>query len=139
KFEKMVLELGEIEKEKLDAIIQIREKLRFNSDNPVVVVTSSRQIAVGTKLEVSGKVGDQKTLHQFKAVVMFNSINFMYINLVAQQGSVPPVAKMAQLTLRFKPPRQHTYYQCRLPFEGISPEKMFRLGHSDSVKITEES
>ena len=27
----------------------------------------------------------------------------------------------------------------RLPFEGISPEKMFRLGHSDSVKITEES
>ena len=65
----MVLELGEIEKEKLDAIIQIREKLRFNSDNPVVVVTSSRQIAVGTKLEVSGKVGDQKTLHQFKAII----------------------------------------------------------------------
>ena len=112
-FEKMVLEQGDLEKEKLDALIRIREKLRFNSDNPAVVVTTSRQIAVGTELEVSGKVGDQKTRHQFKAVVMFNSINLMYISLSAQKGSVPPVAKMAQLT--------------------------FRLGHSDSVKITEES
>ena len=138
-FEKMVLEQGELEKEKLDALIRIREKLRFNSDNPAVVVTTSRQIAVGTELEVSGKVGDQKTRHQFKAVVMFNSINLMYISLSAQKGSVPPVAKMAQLTLRFKPPRQRTYYQCRLPFEGTGQDGMFRLGHSDSVKITEES
>ena len=138
-FEKMVLEQGDLEKEKLDALIRIREKLRFNSDNPAVVVTTSRQIAVGTELEVSGKVGDQKTRHQFKAVVMFNSINLMYISLSAQKGSVPPVAKMAQLTLRFKPPRQRTYYQCRLSFEGTGQDGMFRLGHSDSVKITEES
>ena len=69
------------------------------------MVTTSRQIAVGTELEVSGKVGDQKTRHQFRAVVMFNSINLMYISLSVQKGSVPPVAKMAQLTLRFKPPR----------------------------------
>ena len=138
-FEKMVLEQGDLEKEKLDALIRIREKLRFNSDNPAVVVTTSRQIAVGTELEVSGKVGDQKTRHQFKAVVMFNSINLMYISLSAQKGSVPPVTKMAQLTLRFQPPRQRTYYQCRLPFEGTGQDGMFRLGHSDSVKITEES
>ena len=138
-FEKMVLEQGDLEKEKLDALIRIREKLRFNSDNPAVVVTTSRQIAVGNELEVSGKVGDQKTRHQFKAVVMFNSINLMYISLRAQKGSVPPVAKMAQLTLRFKPPRQRTFYQCRLPFEGTGQDGMFRLGHSDSVKITEES
>ena len=138
-FENMGLEQGELEKEKLDALIRIREKLRFNSENPAVVVTTSRQIAVGTELEVSGKVGDQKTRHQFKAVVMFNSINLMYISLSAQNGSVPPVAKMVQLTLRFKPPRQRTYYQCRLPFDGTGQDGMFRLGHSDSVKITEES
>ena len=138
-FEKMVLEQGDLDKEKLDAIIRIREKLRFNSDNPSVVVTTSRQISVGTELDVNGKVADQKTRHRFKAVVTFNSINFMYINLISQEGSVPPVSKMDQLTLSFKPPRQKTYYQCRLPFQGVTPEKMFRLGHSDSVKITEES
>ena len=41
--------------------------------------------------------------------------------------------------LRFKPPRQRTFYQCRLHFEGTSADGMYRLGHSDSVKIVEEN
>ncbi len=137
-FEKLITEYENPDREVMDALIKIREKLLFNSDNPNMRVTTTRQIASGTELDITGRVEDQKQPHRFQALVRFNSLNYLYINLIAQKGSVPPVSKMEQLTINFKPPRQKSTYQCRVSFDGISSDGMCRLSHTENVKIVEQ-
>ena len=73
--------IEELENEQLDALVKIREKLRFNSENPSLILTTSRQIAPGTEVEISGKAGEDKQRLQLMGFIRFNSLNYMYINL----------------------------------------------------------
>ena len=119
--------------------MKIRDKLRFNSENPSLILTTSRQIAPGTEVEISGKAGEDKQRLQLMGIIRFNSLNYMYISLQGQESSLLPIDTIPQLTLRIRPPRQRTTYQCRLPLEGTSADGMYRLGHSNSVKIIAEN
>ena len=138
-FEKIILEMEELNSEQLDALVKIREKLRFNSENPSLILTTSRQIAPGTEVEISGKAGEDKQRLQLMGIIRFNSLNYMYISLQGQETNLPPIDTMPQLTLKISPPRQRTIYQCRLPLEGTSADGMYRLGHSNTVKIIAEN
>ena len=52
-FETILGSLEKIDEKRLEALVSLRKKLRFNSDNPKLVVKTSRQVAIGTKLDIS--------------------------------------------------------------------------------------
>ena len=59
-FELILNDLEKINEERLDALVTLREKLNFNSGNPKLIVTTSRQLAVGTELQIYGKISGEK-------------------------------------------------------------------------------
>ena len=81
-FEKIILEIEELESEQLDTLVKIRQKLMFNSENPSLILTTSRQIATGTEVEISGKVGEHKQRLQLIGIIRFNSLNYMNISII---------------------------------------------------------
>ena len=72
-FELILRELENIDGTRLEALISLRDKLNFNSDNPLLVVSNSRQIAIGTKLQIIGNISGQEEQSEFQAVVQSNT------------------------------------------------------------------
>jgi hypothetical protein len=79
-FEQAIQNLGQLDYKKLDLLVKLREKLKFTSENPDLVVGNSRQVAPGVQLTASFRsTTDHHKHEEFSALVRFNSPNFIYI------------------------------------------------------------
>ncbi|GIT72402.1 MAG: hypothetical protein Ct9H300mP28_22160 [Pseudomonadota bacterium] len=72
-FELILSELENIDGTRLEELISLREKLNFNSENPALVVSNSRQVAIGTKLQIYGGISGKKNNRNFK--LLFSQIH----------------------------------------------------------------
>ncbi len=80
-FELILSELENIDGTRLEALISLRDKLSFNSDNPLLVVSNSRQIAVGTKLQINGNISGQEEQLEFQAFLHSNTPNYLFVKI----------------------------------------------------------
>ena len=133
----ILTELDNIDGTRLEALVSLREKLNFNSENPKLIVTNSRQVAVGTELQIAGKISGRKEQLEFKAVVQSNTPNFLFVKVI-DSGESAAVDKFSSLTVRFRPMRQKMIYQYQAAPQGIGANGLLRIAHSDLIKIVEE-
>ena len=136
-FELILSELENIDGTRLEALISLRDKLNFNSENPLLVVSNSRQIAVGTKLQINGNISGQEEQSEFQAVVQSNTPNYLFVKL-ADSAEPAEVDKFSSLTVRFRPLRQKKIYQFQAAPQGLGTNGLLRIAHSDYIKIVEE-
>jgi len=135
-FELILSELENIDGTRLEALISLRDKLNFNSENPLLVVSNSRQIAVGTKLQINGNISGKEEQSEFQAVVQSNTPNYLFVKIV---DSTEPaeVEKFPSLTVRFRPLRQKKIYHFQAT-QGLGANGLLRIAHADYIKIMEE-
>ena len=136
-FELTLNDLEEIDEKRLDALVSLREKLIFNSENPRLIVTTSRQVAVGTEVQISGKVSGQKKQLEFQAIVQLNTPNFLFVK-VTDLGENAGIDQFSSITVRFRPLRQKMIYQFQATPQSTGTNTLLRIAHSDKVKIIEE-
>ena len=136
-FELILTELDNIDGTRLEALVSLREKLNFNSENPKLIVTNSRQVAVGTELQIAGKISGRKEQLEFKAVVQSNTPNYLFIK-VNDAGEDVPIDKLSSLTVKFRPLRQKMVYQFHATLQNTEANSLLRIEHSNKVKIVEE-
>ena len=136
-FELILSELQNIDKLRLEALISLREKLKFNSENPKLIITTSRQIAVGTKLKISGNLSGKKEQQEIEATVKLNTPNFIFVKMSACTDS-KMFDKFSALTVSFRPLRQKMVYQFEADPQGAGANGLQRIAHADAVKIIEE-
>jgi len=136
-FELMLNELENIDEERLDALVTLREKLIFNSDNPKLIVTTSRQLAVGTVLQICGKKSGEKNQIEFQAFVHLNTPNYLFIKVNDGEREIP-IDGLSSLTVKFRPLRQKMIYQFQATFQNTEANSLLRIEHSNKVKIVEE-
>jgi hypothetical protein len=136
-FELILNDLEKIDEERLDALVTLREKLNFNSDNPKLIVTTSRQLAVGTELKISGKISGQTKQLEFQAVAQLNTPNYLFVK-VMDEGEVVKIDKLSSLTVKFRPLRQKMVYQFHATLQNTGANSLLRIEHSNKVKIVEE-
>ena len=136
-FELILSELQNIDQVRLEALISLREKLKFNSENPKLIITSSRQIAVGTKLKISGNFSGKKEQQEIEATVKLNTPNFIFVTMSASSDS-KIFDKFSALTVSFRPLRQKMVYQFEADPQGAGATGLQRVAHADAVKIIEE-
>jgi len=136
-FELILNDLEKIDEERLDALVTLREKLNFNSDNPKLIVTTSRQLAVGTELKISGKISGQTKQLEFQAVAQLNTPNYLFVK-VMDEGEVVKIEKLSSLTVKFRPLRQKMVYQFHATLQNTGANSLLRIEHSNKVKIVEE-
>ena len=136
-FEFILSELENIDGIRLKALISLREKLNFNSENPLLVVSNSRQIAVGTKLQINGNISRQEEQSEFQAVVQSNTPNYLFIKM-SDSAETEEFDKFSSLTVIFRPLRQKKIYQFQVRPQGVGTNGLFRIAHSDYIKIVEE-
>ncbi len=136
-FELMLNELENIDEERLDAVVTLREKLIFNSDNPKLIVTTSRQLAVGTELQIYGKISGEKKQLEFLAFAHLNTPNYLFIK-VNDAGEDVPIDRLSSLTVKFRPLRQKMVYQFQSTPQNTVANSLLRIEHSNKVKIVEE-
>ncbi|MEZ7975427.1 MAG: hypothetical protein QMC48_10505 [SAR324 cluster bacterium] len=136
-FELILSELQNIDQVRLEALISLREKLKFNSENPKLIITSSRQIAVGTKLKISGNFSGKKEQQEIEATVKLNTPNFIFVKMSASSDS-KMFDKFSALTVSFRPLRQKMVYQFEADPQGAGATGLQRVAHADAVKIIEE-
>ncbi|MBC8258639.1 MAG: hypothetical protein H8E38_06475 [SAR324 cluster bacterium] len=136
-FELILNELETIDEKRLEALVSLREKLIFNSENPKLIVSTSRQVAVGTELQLSGKISGQKEPEKLEASVQLNTPNFLFVK-ISPSGKNETAAKMSSLSIRFRPLRQKVIYQFQAEPQGSSANGLLRIAHSDAVKIIED-
>ena len=129
--------MEEIDEKRLDALVSLREKLIFNSENPRLIVTTSRQIAVGTEVQIYGKVSGQKKKLEFQAMVQLNTPNFLFVK-VTDLGENAAIDQFSSVTVRFRPLRQKMIYQFQATPQSTVTSTLLRIVHSDKVKIIEE-
>jgi len=115
----------------------LREKLIFNSDNPKLIVTTSRQLAVGTELKIFGKISGQTKQLEFQAVAQLNTPNYLFVK-VMDEGEVVKIEKLSSLTVKFRPLRQKMVYQFHATLQNTGENFLLRIEHSNKVKIVEE-
>jgi len=136
-FELILSELENIDGIRLEALISLREKLNFNSENPLLVVSNSRQIAVSTKLQINENISGQEEYSEFLAVVQSNTPNYLFVKLADSAGS-SEVDNFSSLALKFRPLRQKKIYQFQAAPQGFGANGLLRIAHSDYIKIVEE-
>jgi len=135
-FETILGNLEKIDEIRLEALVSLREKLKFNSDNPNLIVKSSRQISVGTTIDVLGDITEGGK-NDFQAIVQLNTPNFIFIKI-----DDPSINKFfnknVSVKVSFRPLRQKLVYQFESKTHGSVSEKLLRINHSDLIKIIEE-
>jgi hypothetical protein len=136
-FELILNDLEKIDEERLDALVTLREKLNFNSDNPKLIVTTSRQLAVATELKISGKISGQTKQLEFQAVAQLNTPNYLFVK-VMDEREVVKIDKLSSLTVKFRPLRQKMVYQFHATLQNTGANSVLRIEHSNKVKILEE-
>ena len=136
-FELILNDLEEIDEKRLEALVSLRKKLIFNSENPKLIVTTSRQVAVGTELKISGKVSGQKKKLEFQAMVQLNTPNFLFVK-VTDLGENAAIDQFSSITVRFRPLRQKMIYQFQATPQSTGTNTLLRIVHSGKVKIIEE-
>jgi len=136
-FELILNDLEKINEERLDALVTLREKLNFNSGNPKLIVTTSRQLAVGTELKIFGKISGQTKQLEFQAVAQLNTPNYLFVK-VMDEGEVVKIEKLSSLTVKFRPLRQKMVYQFHATLQNTGANSLLRIEHSNKVKIVEE-
>ena len=136
-FELILNDLEEIDEKRLDALVSLRKKLIFNSENPRLIVTTSRQVAVGTEVQISGKVSGQKKQLEFQAIVQLNTPNFLFVKVIDLRENAA-IDQFSSITVRFRPLRQKMIYQFQATPQSTGTNTLLRIVHSDKVKIIEE-
>ena len=136
-FELILSELQNIDEARLEGLVGLRDKLNFNSENPQLIVTSSRQVAVGTLLKISGKISEKNKQKEIEATVQLNTPNFIFVNISSTADS-KIFEKFSSLTVCFRPLRQKMIYQFKADPHGTGTNKLQRIAHADAVKIIEE-
>ena len=136
-FESILSELENIDDTRLDALISLRGKLNFHSENPLLVVTNSRQIAIGTKLQIYGNNLGQESRSEFIAEVHSNTPNFLFIKMTGST-KIAEIEKLNSLIIRFRPLRQKKIYQFQAESQGQGTNGLLRIAHSAFIKILEE-
>ena len=136
-FESILSELENIDDTRLEALIALREKLNFHSENPLLVVSNSRQISIGTKLQINGNIPGQEKQLEFEAEVQSNTPNFLFIKIF-DSVVIEEIEKFSSLSVKFRPLRQKKIYQFQAEHQGLGTNNLLRIGHSNNIKIVEE-
>ena len=136
-FELILGNLEKIDETRLEALVSLREKLKFNSENPNLIVKTSRQLAVGTKINILGDTQGNDFQNEFKATVQLNTPNFIFVKI---DGSFEKKLfnNTTLVTINFRPLRQKKVYQFEAESHGPASRDLLRINHSDSIKIIEE-
>ena len=136
-FESILSELENIDDTRLEALIALREKLNFHSDNPLLRVSNSRQIAIGTKLQINGTIPGQEKQLEFEAEVQSNTPNYLFIKIFGSELT-EEIEKCSSLSVKFRPLRQKKIYQFQAEPQDLGTNDLLRIDHSDNIKIIEE-
>ena len=136
-FELILGELQHIDEVRLGALVCLREKLKFNSENPKLIITTSRQVAVGTLLKIKGNISGKKKPQEIEATVQLNTPNFIFVKTSTAADS-KMFDNFSSLAVSFRPLRQKMVYQFEADPQGAGANGLQRIEHADSVKIIEE-
>lgn len=136
-FELILGELKNIDEVRLEALISLREKLKFNSENPKLIIGTSRQVAVGTLLKIMGNISGNKEQQEIEATVKLNTPNFIFVKTSTSADS-KKFDNFSSLTVSFRPLRQKMVYQFEAEPQGAGANGLQRIAHADAVKIIEE-
>ncbi|MEC9460790.1 MAG: hypothetical protein VYD14_06210 [SAR324 cluster bacterium] len=136
-FELILGELKHIDEVRLGALVCLREKLKFNSENPKLIVTTSRQVAVGTLLKIKGNIPGKKKPQEIEATVQLNTPNFIFVKTSTSADS-KMFDNFSSLAVSFRPLRQKMVYQFEADPQGAGANGLQRIEHADTVKIIEE-
>ena len=136
-FESILSELENIDDTRLEALIALREKLNFHSENPLLRVSNSRQIAIGTKLQINGIISGQETKSEFEAEVQSNTPNFLFVKIF-DSAVTEEIEKFSSLSVKFRPLRQKRIYQFQAEPQNLGTNDLLRIDHSGNIKIVEE-
>ena len=136
-FESILGELENIDDTRLEALIALREKLNFHSDNPLLRVSNSRQIAIGTKLQINGNIPGQEKQLEFEAEVQSNTPNYLFIKIFGS-ALTEEIENFSSLSVKFRPLRQKKIYQFQAETQDLGTNDLLRIDHSDNIKIIEE-
>ena len=115
----------------------MRKKLNFHSENPLLVVSNSRQIAIGTILQINGNILGQETSLKYEAEVQSNTPNFLFVK-VGDPRATMDIEKISSLSVKFRPLRQKKIYQFQAEPQDLGTNDLLRIDHSDNIKIVEE-
>ena len=136
-FELILAELKHIDEVRLGALVCLREKLKFNSENPKLIITTSRQVAVGTLLKITGNISGKKKPQEIEAIVQLNTPNFIFVKTSTTADS-KMFDNFSSLAVSFRPLRQKMVYQFEAAPQGAGANGLQRIEHSDKVQIIEE-
>jgi len=136
-FELVIDDLEKIDETRLEALVSLREKLNFNSENPKLIVKRSRQVAVGTKLKIIDRIPKSGDQPEINAIVHLNTPNFLFVKIV-DLFEDKFIKSLSSLTVNFRPLRQKKIYQFDTKTKSTGSKNLLRLNHSDSIKIIEE-
>ena len=136
-FELILGELQHIDEVRLGALVCLREKLKFNSENPKLIITTSRQVAVGTLLKIKGNISGKKKQQEIEATVQLNTPNFIFVKISTSADS-KMFDNFSSLAVSFRPLRQKMVYQFEADPQGAGANGLQRIEHADTVKIIEE-
>lgn len=136
-FELILGELQHIDEVRLGALVCLREKLKFNSENPKLIITTSRQVAVGTLLKIKGNISGKKKPQEIEATVQLNTPNFIFVK-TSTSADNKMFDNFSSLAVSFRPLRQKMVYQFEADPQGAGANGLQRIEHADSVKIIEE-
>ncbi|HBL55411.1 MAG TPA: hypothetical protein EYO46_07800 [Candidatus Lambdaproteobacteria bacterium] len=136
-FELILRDLQKIDEVRLEALVSLREKLSFNSENPKLIISTSRQVAVGTKLQIAGNIHGNNEQFELQAIVQLNTPNFIFVKM-ADPAENKTIEKFSSVTVNFRPLRQKMVYQFEAVPQGTGTNGLLRIAHVDSVKIVEE-
>ncbi|MDP6309030.1 MAG: hypothetical protein QGG66_08835 [SAR324 cluster bacterium] len=136
-FELILGELQHIDEVRLGALVCLREKLKFNSENPKLIITTSRQVAVGTLLKINGNISGKKKQQEIEATVQLNTPNFIFVK-TSTSADNKMFDNFSSLAVSFRPLRQKMVYQFEADPQGAGANGLQRIEHADTVKIIEE-
>jgi len=134
-FEKALHHLETIDEERLQALVSLRNKVKFTSENLDLTISSTRQIAVHTPLEVIyQKEGSLHTMRH-KVRVIFNYPNFLYVQFPPNFDGLKQLQTGKSLTFQFQSLRKNLVYQFQSSFEGEPVDGLIKVVHRETVKI----
>ncbi len=136
-FESILANLEKIDETRLEALVSLREKLKFNSDNPKLIVKTSRQIAIGTNIKISGYSQKNDEENEIQAIVQLNTPNFIFVKIDNPLEN-KKFKNNTFISIIFRPLRQKMVYQFEVETNGLVSKDLLRIYHSDSIKIIEE-
>ncbi|MBF0350855.1 MAG: hypothetical protein HQM11_07465 [SAR324 cluster bacterium] len=133
-FEKCQTLLENLDADRINALVSLRNKLYFTSDNPNLTITHTRQIALQSVLEIM--MTDQlKQVQHKRARVIFSYPDHLFIEFIENKENLTDFVKAKQLTIQLKSLRQNLIYQFKSHIVGPSVENLFKMPHTDHVKI----